>query len=143
MIKNTGQLAIVRRHPITFEGEKIGTFDLSFSCGSADQYVVTYDEALDAPKNGVASRSLRNVELKLGDKSVALRMLSSSDGKSIGRDFAASGNIPADLVREFSEPRNLSMTVEAANRDDKTTVIRLGNSGLAHSLSELAAACAN
>ena len=42
MIERAGAVALARRHPLTVEGEEIGSFDLSVACGAgADSYDVS------------------------------------------------------------------------------------------------------
>ena len=45
MLENAGRMQITRKHPLTVEGEEIGSFDLSFSCGEPGKdLTVTYFE---------------------------------------------------------------------------------------------------
>ena len=44
-LENAGRMQITRKHPLTVEGEEIGSFDLTFSCGEAGKdLAVTYLE---------------------------------------------------------------------------------------------------
>ena len=45
MIDRAGVAALARRHPLTVEGEDIGSFDLMVACGAGnDSYDVSYVE---------------------------------------------------------------------------------------------------
>src|SRR5207247_6936856 len=43
MVENAGKASLTRKHPLTVEGDDIGTFDLSFGCGEPGKdYTVAY-----------------------------------------------------------------------------------------------------
>src|SRR5262249_42400141 len=73
LVRNAGQPVIVRRHPLTVEGETVGAFDLTFACAAGGQYAVTYAEELKTPESGAALKLPRNIRLKVADRSVALK----------------------------------------------------------------------
>lgn len=142
LIEKAGRPAVARQHPLTVEGKNIGTFDMALTCGdSAQQYIVTYVEQRKVSSNGRKSKSLRDVKLYFGDQTVSLKAIAPPEQKTDARGTAARGTVPIPLMWAFAEPRNVSLTVETSSPGDATTTIRLGNAGLANSLSQLAPSC--
>jgi hypothetical protein len=141
-MENSGVAALGRRHPLTVQGQEIGSFDVTLSCGSAaDQYIVTCDE-LRAAETGRLPKSLRGVELTLSGKSVPLKVVSSQpNGEPAARHTLASGPVPASLLKSFALPGGNSLTIETASLDDTSTMITLGNAGLTGNFPQLAASC--
>jgi hypothetical protein len=137
-VERTGQQTLARRHPLTFEGEDIGSFELTFACAeTADTYAVTYNERrtlrADAPEH------LKKVNITLGGRTVALDV-SSSEPSANQLTSVARGTVPASLVKYLADTGNRSVTV-AASGTNAATVIRVGNSGIAQPYARLAATC--
>jgi hypothetical protein len=134
--------ALSRRHPLTVEGEDIGTFELGFACGEGPkEYVVTYSEQRRG--NGRMPKQLAEVEVSLAGKSVALKLVSSKPtGNPLEVDTVASGRLPAELLKAFADSNGRSLTVETTS-GDTSTAIRIGNAGAARGLQQLMAFCAN
>jgi hypothetical protein len=82
---------------------------------------------------------IKTVSLRLGAKQVALTV-ASSEHKSDELLTAAAGPISTTLIDSFAAIGNHSIAVETEG-GVKTTTIRLGNTGAAQSLPQLAAAC--
>jgi hypothetical protein len=137
--EKAGRNAVVRKHPLTVEGEVIGSFDVTFTCAdSADQYIVTYTEE----RSGSEIRNaLQNVTLSVGDKSVPLLVMTSSNGKSVGHESSARGTVPIAFMRALTEQPNRFLTVETSGLENDATVIRVGKTGFVRRMSELAASC--
>ena len=58
MIDRSGAAALARRHPLTVEGDTLGSFDLIVSCGASGNYDVSYVERRrDGERRGVAGRA--------------------------------------------------------------------------------------
>ena len=138
-LENAGRLTLTRKHPLTVEGEEIGTFDLTFGCGeSGKDLTVTYFEQ----RRATGRRDvLTEVEISLAGRSVPLKIVSSQPGsRSAEFDSVARGRIPTDLFRMFAEPRSRSLLIETTS-EDRATAIRVGNAGVARSFQQLAANC--
>ncbi|CAN0206979.1 unnamed protein product, partial [Phaeothamnion confervicola] len=141
--EKSGQLTLSRKHPLTVEGDEIGTFELSFACGEAGKdFTVTYVEqrrnAGDKPR---APEALTDVEISLSGKSVPLKIVSSEPmGKTMERASIASGRVSADLFKAFADTRHRSLMVETTN-EDTATAIRIGNVGVSRSFGQLASSC--
>jgi hypothetical protein len=133
---------LARRHPLTVEGEDIGTFELSFACGDTPKdYAVTYVEHRRGRDGKRAPRGLTEVELAVAGKSVPLKVVSSRPGASPHEiESIASGSLAAELVKSFADPAARSLTVETSS-DEASTAIRVGNAGVSRGLQQLVASC--
>jgi hypothetical protein len=143
VVADTGDRPQLKRtHPLTVEGDEIGTFDLAFACGEPGKdYAVTYAERRRGTEDGRRAETLSGVELSLAGKAVPLKIVSSQSGGNTSEFISvASGRIPADMVKSFAEPRSRSLLVRTIS-DDITTAIRVGNAGVARSFAQLAAGC--
>ena len=137
--EKAGQLMLTRKHPLTVEGDEIGTFELSFGCGEAGKdFTVTYSEQRRGEKAN-APEVLTDVTVSVAGKSMPLKVVS-SDAKASERASIANGRIPADLFKVFADTRHRSLMIETTN-DDTSTAIRIGNSGVSRSFTQLAASC--
>jgi hypothetical protein len=140
MSENAGRIMLTRRHPLTVEGEEIGSFDLTFACGEPGKdLAVTYVEQ----RRGFGRKpgGLTEVEISLSGKSVPLKVVSSQPGAgSLEFNSTARGRVPADLFKTFADPRSRSILVETASVD-QATAIRIGNAGMARGFQQLAAHC--
>lgn len=144
VLDSGGRTVLVRRHPLTVEGEEIGSFDLIFGCGvTPDAYAVTY---VERRRNSVGRRMsdpLKDVSIAVGANSALLRIESSLvTAKPPGLASLARGMIPAAMVSSLAETGSRSLTVETMTRGNAETAIRIGNTGVARNFPRLAAACA-
>jgi hypothetical protein len=143
MMAADGRPALGRSHPLTVEGDDIGTFDLAFACGEPGRdYIITYTEQRRGDDGAAAPAMLNEVEISLAGKPVQLKVVASRPrDKSVELNSIASGRISVDMLKAFAESGNRSMMVETAS-DDAVTAIRVGNAGIAKVLPTLAASCA-
>ena len=139
-LENSGRMQLTRKHPLTVEGEEIGTFDLTFACGDQGQdLTVTYHEQRRA--SGRSRDTLTDVEISLAGKSIPLKIVSSQPGgRAAEFNSVARGRMPSELFKMFAEPRSRSLLIETSS-EDRSTAIRIGNAGVARSFQQLAAAC--
>ena len=138
-LENAGRLQITRKHPLTVEGEEIGSFDLTFSCGDPGKdMAVTYFEQRRGDRK---ADILTEVDLSIAGKSVPLKVMSSQPGARTQEfDSVARGRVPVDLFKSFADPRSRSLLIETSSRD-RQTAIRIGNAGVARSFAQLATNC--
>ena len=143
MVAVEGRAALGRSHPLTVEGDEVGTFDLNFACGEPGRdYIVTYSEQRRGADAGRPPAALSEVEISLAGKPVQLKVVASRPrDKSSELNSIASGRIPVEVVKAFADPGSRSLMVETAS-DDVVTAIRIGNAGIARMLPTLAASCA-
>jgi hypothetical protein len=143
MLASAESPTLGRNHPLTVEGEDIGTFELNFACGETGRaYNVTYIERRRGSEGGAMPAAVTNVGISLSGKSAALKIASSRpNGRPREIDTIASGRLTPEALKAFADAGARSLTVETAS-DDRSTVIRVGNAGFAHALPRLVASCA-
>ena len=108
-----------RKHPLTVEGDEIGTFDLTFACGEPGKdLTVTYFEQ----RRGDAGRAPAALT-DVGDLACrANRCRSRSCRRGAGRP-APSSSFDRERpragrpVQNFADPRSRSLTVETTSDD--------------------------
>jgi hypothetical protein len=140
---NAERAKLGRIHPLTVEGEEIGTFELNVGCEeSGRDYTLTYIEqrrSLDAKRRPATPSA---IEIRIAGRSVPLKILSAQPtGKTQELELVASGRLSADMLRVFAEASGRSLTVETSS-DDLATAIRVGNAGFARALPQLTGSCA-
>jgi hypothetical protein len=142
MIERAGASMLGRRHPLTIEGEEIGSFDVVLTCGDNDSYLVTYSEERRADI-GAAAAPLTDVTVRISGQTAALKIVSSQvQAKSGMLTTTAAGTLPANLVKSFTSAGSRSMMIGTANAKAQST-IRVGNSGAHRNLPMLASRCQN
>jgi hypothetical protein len=142
MIAVEGRPALGRTHPLTVEGDDVGTFDLKFACGEPGRdYIVTYSEQRRGDEAGNPAAILSEVEISLAGRPIQLKVVASRprDGSS-ELNSIASGRVSVEMLKAFADPGSRSLMVETAS-DDVVTAIRLGNAGISRVLPTLAASC--
>jgi hypothetical protein len=134
--------SLARRHPLTVDGDEVGSFEVSLACGeTAESYEVTYRERRSM-RSRVGADSLKRIDVLIGGRTVPLSVVSSEPtARSLVLSSEARGAVPATLVKEFAGGRVRSLTVETLSSTDESTAIRVGNTGVAQSLNQLAASC--
>jgi hypothetical protein len=142
LLDGSNGTALTRRHPITVEGEEIGTFDITFACGaSADNYLLSYSEWRRG-NDAASPASLNNVTVRVGQRSLPLKVSSSvrNDGDQTELDTFASLSVPADFIKGLAGVSNRSVTISTSGGGADTS-IRFGNTGLSQNFPLLAASC--
>jgi hypothetical protein len=136
-------VVLARRHPLTYEGEPIGTFDLMLGCGDrTGRYTVTYVERRAVAKNAARHSRVEQVRLWIGDSEIALRLLSSkASGTAQQTETVATSPISASLVRAFAATARQSLSVLTSGNDQPATMIRIGNSGFPKHYPQFEASC--
>jgi hypothetical protein len=135
---------LLRRHPLTTDGEEIGSFDLMFACsGQPNTYTATYSENRKRPGVRRSPVALKDVAISVGREQAVLRIVSS---ESLNRPpelvSSARGIITASLMKGFADWGSRALTIETATTNNQETAIRVGNTGLARHFAKFAAACA-
>jgi hypothetical protein len=142
MVDQAGTATLGRRHPLTIEGEEIGSFDLSVACGGADGYDVSYVEHRHGDSQHPLPGAVDGVTLSVAAQSAVLKIVSSQhDVRTDELVTFASATVPAALIANFASIGNHSLMVTTKSvRID--TGIRLGNTGAMQNLPRLVAICA-
>jgi hypothetical protein len=133
--------ALARRHPLTLEGDRIGSFDLMLSCGAGGKFDISYVERRYGSGSVAIPKQIDNVRLRVGRAAAVLKVVSSERKDQAGElRSLAIGAAPDDLVRGFAEGRR-SLVVETTS-GGMVTVIRIGNTGAPQNFPRLASGCA-
>lgn len=143
MIERGGEIALTRRHPLTIEGEDIGSFDVSISCGEKpNEYRLSYNETRRG-RGDTVPPALKEVQVRLGYKTMTLALKRSEPtANAAERSSSASGVLSAAMISGFAANASRSLTVGTMIADNTTTNIRVGNTGAAQHFPQLATACA-
>jgi hypothetical protein len=142
-VDHEGATALARRHPLTVEGDEIGSFDLFVSCGGdRETYDVSYFERRYAGGGLPQPGALDAVSMRVGTTVARLKVVSSQFRSRQDQLVSyAVATVPAALIDGFAAGGNHSMVVETrSNR--LATGIRLGNTGAPEGLPRLTASCA-
>lgn len=137
LVSQDGSTALARRHPLTVEGEDIGSFDLLVACGpSRDGYDVSYIERRRGGERLPVPTALDAVKVRVGGLSAPLKVVSSEQRGGELVTFATA-SVPGDLIGAFASIGGRSMTLETEAHGFQTA-IRLGNTGARQSMPRLA-----
>jgi hypothetical protein len=142
-VNRAGQPTVARTHPLTVEGERIGSFDLFLACGpSPETYTLTYRETRFGPVDRGLPRSITQIAVTVNDLMQPLRITSSEKKLRRGEvDSVASAVLPARLLRYFASEGAGSMTFETDSIGNPRTVIRVGNAGFGRNFRDLDKGC--
>lgn len=132
---------LVRRHPLTVEGERIGSFDLGLSCGDAvGTYALTYSERRQSGPAGSEPMALDQIRLWIEQTDIKFEILSThDDGRQM--ETVAVATVPAPLVKTFASAVTRSISVQTAAGGAPATSIRIGNAGIGKVFGRLEGGC--
>src|SRR3954470_10816774 len=124
MLAGDSRLALGRSHPLTVEGDDLGSFDLAFACSEQGKdLMVTYTEQRRA-SGGKTPAALTDVELLIAGRTVPLKVVSSRAAEKVdkaddaaGLATLATGKVPLDVLQAFADRNGRSLTVETVNED--------------------------
>jgi hypothetical protein len=142
LVDNSGVATLARRHPLTVEGEDIGSFDLVVACvAGGDGYEVSYIEHRHGGEQAQLPDALGTISLRVGSNAADLKVVS-SERRSAPDELVtyASGRVPSALIAAFAAVGNHSMLIKTESAH-LVTGIRLGNTGAAQNLPRLSANC--
>jgi hypothetical protein len=144
LLEKSGRPMLGRRHPLTSEGEEIGSFDMIFACGgSANSYTVTYTETRRRPGSRRIPVALKDVSIGAGREQAVLRVVTSeSTNKPPELISSARGVVSAGLMKGLAEWGSRALMIETATTNNQETAIRVGNTGFPQLFPKFAAACA-
>lgn len=133
-----GRAALIRRHPLTVEGQDIGSFEISFTCGDKpDSYQVSYGEK----RMAAASDRLDGVRMMIRRDPISLKVESSEAASSSELVSSARGLVPGAVARALAADAGASLLVETVTAGRQRTGIRIGPAGLTEGFREIAAGC--
>jgi hypothetical protein len=139
--ETAGPRGFARRHPLTIEGEPIGTFELAFACNGDGVVGVTYTEHRRSQPD--ASDRVAGVGIASGkDHRLILKVQSSApEGGSDEIKSIASATVPAAFLDSLAETEGKTLVVATQTRRRVRTVIRPGNTGFSESFKKTIATC--
>ena len=142
LVDRSGISTLARRHPLTAEGEEIGSFDLIVACAaSGEGYDVSYIERRHGTEQKPLPNALNAISLRVGSNSAMLKVVSSERKTSPDELVTyAAGHVPAALIGAFGAVGSHSMLIKTET-GQFTTGIRIGNTGAMQNLPRLAASC--
>ena len=157
VVDRRGQRMLVRQHPITIEGQDIGTFEIAFTCGDkTDAYRVSYQERRIVPNApAVVTDRLEAVGISIRQDNSFLRTLLTLEESTPGKAPAellsrARGTIAASFLETalatssaeaVASSSQQGLVVATTTHDKVRTVIRLGHTGLSEGLRQLSSTC--
>ena len=143
MVDRAGIASLARRHPLTVEGEQIGSFDLVMACGAdSDNFELSYIERRGGSDDVRLPGKLDSVTLRTGGTRIELAMGASQHQANPDELVSsAAGTVRAESIRDFAGPGSHSMVIETTSKGVVTT-IRIGNTGAQQSLPRLVSGCA-
>ena len=138
-----GQPMLARTHPLTLEGERIGSFALFIACGSVPEtFALTYQELRAGPADRGLPRNITQVALVIDGHLQPLKIASSEQKMRRGElESIASTVLPARLVRALISDNPASITLETDSVGNPRTIIRVGNAGFGRGFRELEKSC--
>ena len=142
LVDRAGLATLARRHPLTVEGEEIGSFDLVVACSpGADSYDVSYVERRHRGEQTPLPAALDSISLRVGSSSAALKVVS-SERRSAPDELLthATARVPSTLIGAFAAMGSHSMVIKTQSAQ-LVTGIRLGNTGASQNLPRLSAGC--
>ena len=142
LVDRSGVATLARRHPLTVEGEEIGSFDLVVACvPGGDGYDVSYVERRHAVDQKPLPEVLKAITLRVAGNSASLKVVSSERRTSPDELVTyAAGRVPATLIGAFTAAGAHSILVKTET-PQLVTGIRLGNTGASQNLPRLSASC--
>jgi hypothetical protein len=134
---------LARRHPLTYEGEQFGSFDLTLGCGDMPgTYTLTYTEQRVGSASAPLPPIVKQVRLWIDDADLVLRVTSSDAKKKSRRvDTVATTTIGSSQLRAFAATASRSLAVQTRSAGQPATMIRIGNNGFAKSFPQFEAVC--
>jgi hypothetical protein len=142
-VTRDGQTALARSHPLTHDGERIGSFDLYLACGATPQtFTLTYRETRTGSAEGSLPHGLTQVAVMIEDHIQPLRIGSSERRARRGQlESLANAVLPAQLVHVLAGDSPASLTLETESNGSPRTVTRVGNAGFGRNFPELEKTC--
>jgi hypothetical protein len=141
LVDREGVATLARRHPLTVEGEEIGSFDLVVTCGPGASYDVSYIERRHRGEQIALPSALDSISLRVGTNSAALKVVSTERRRDPDELVTyATARVPSTLIGAFAAMGSHSMVIRTQSAQ-VATGIRLGNTGASQNLPRLSAGC--
>lgn len=138
LVGNGADRGVVRRHPLTFQGEEIGSLLITFACGERPMSMtVRYWETR---RLASADDAVMRAVIGLGRERVPLAIESSR--VVAGRlESIANATVQTGVLAKMFAPNQGAVTVATLTKAKQQTVIHVGMTGLGQVLPQLAKEC--
>jgi len=142
LVDQAGLATLARRHPLTVEGEEIGSFDLVVACSpGVDTYDVSYIERRHRGEQTPLPAAIGSISLRVGSNSAVLKVVSTERRSEPDELLTyATARVPSTLIGAFAAMGSHSMVIKTQSAQ-LVTGIRLGNTGASQNLPRLSAGC--
>jgi hypothetical protein len=139
----SGRAVLSRSHPLTVEGERIGNFDLAFTCAEVPgTYNLTYKEVRYGPADRDLPRSIAQVALTIEDQVQELKIGTSERRLPRGElESVATAAVQVRMIRAFAGEGAASMILATESAGNPHTTIRVGNVGFSGNFARLESGC--
>jgi hypothetical protein len=138
--RQDGRNALVRRYPLTIEGQEIGRFEVALTCGGTPgTYQVAYNET--RLQDAAGTDRLTGVRMRMQRDALVLKVESSATAGRRELVSAARGVLPAPLARSLADSDGPAFVVETITDGKQRSTIRIGPAGLSEGFRELQASC--
>ena len=134
-----GARAFSRRHPLTIEGEQIGSFELSFVCGDTGVSAVYVEERKS--RNAAPTDRVARVGIGAGKERALLKVQSSMPESDGDLRTTAQGLVTPGFLTALAETAGQSLIVATQTDTNVRTAIRPGNTGFGESYKQTIAEC--
>ncbi|MBN8956043.1 MAG: hypothetical protein J0H17_05580 [Rhizobiales bacterium] len=144
MLGKEGRHELVRRHPLTREGDSIGHFEISLSCGKGQSsYRLAYLENRSVGDISDASAPLKDVTFWIDGRRTTLKVETSKpDPASREIRSRATAQVPAAVIEKMRDDPAGTLTIGTKTIGNVRTSIRVGGTGLAQAYPQWASDCA-
>jgi hypothetical protein len=139
-----GRHELVRRHPLTREGDSIGHFEISLSCAKGQSsYRLAYLENRSVGDISDASAPLKDVTFWIDGRRTTLKVEASKpDPASREIRSRATAQVPAAVIEKMRDDPAGTLTIGTKTIGNVRTSIRVGGTGLAQAYPQWASDCA-
>jgi hypothetical protein len=135
-----GARGVSRRHPLTIEGEQIGSFELSFVCRGGNVNAVYVEQR--KPRSAAPTDRVARVGIGAGKERAILKVQSSGVEAASGElRTVAQIRVTPEFVAALSEAAGQSLVVATQTDTNVRTAIRPGNTGFGESFKQTVAEC--
>ena len=143
LLERSGRPLLVRRHPLTIEGEEIGLFEIALTCSTTpENYGVVYLENRRVTTPATEREKLNEVAIVTGRTRALLKVQSSGPPSSgSGLRTVATGRMPTSLFADFAAGRTSTIAVTTKTGGNVRTDIRVGSVGFSDNLEKMLEKC--
>jgi hypothetical protein len=143
LVERSDQRALVRRHPLTIDGEQIGSFEILFRCAETPGvYLAEYVEKRRVQGSQAQDDRLDAVGISTEKERAILKVESSKAGEPATELVSvARGIVSAKFINALGSGSNQPLVIATSAAGKTRTTIRVGRTGLPENLPKMTAGC--